>query len=219
MRRFIAGIKGGYEGGSNGRAAKKGVIAPYFQYNIGGKFSLMLQPSLKGAFLKKRNIGNASSYYNVNTGTGSYTLNDSSLTPIIDPITGSVVAEYWKRNYVYTEKHDSMVKSYSIGGRYLEIEMPLLLQYNITPKLSVYGGVNTVYSKRISVKENTYEQKGIQATGNVSTLAPLTAPAPNPTGTGITYAGNPYSNYTGPQYQDQKGSNFRRGLISSGLDW
>ncbi|MCF8450902.1 MAG: hypothetical protein K9G49_13600 [Taibaiella sp.] len=193
--KFVYGIKGGFEGSVSSGAANKMLIAPYLQYHLSDKLSLMVQPSLKLAGLRNRNVGAASSYYDVKAGSGRYTLVDSSLTVLV--FTNDTL---WKRNYAYTETHDSIVKTNSVGGTYVEVEFPLLLQYKLTSKLSIYGGLNTIYSKLLSVKENTTTIKDIAATGNTSTLLSIYAPAVLPNTTGITYTGIPYSAYTGPAF-------------------
>lgn len=193
--KFVYGIKGGFEGSVSSGAANKMLITPYLQYHLTDKLSLMVQPSLKLAGLRNRNVGAASSYYNVKAGSGKYTLVDSSLTVLV--FTNDTL---WKRNYAYTETHDSIVKTNSVGGTYVEVEFPLLLQYKLTSKLSIYGGLNTIYSKLLSVKENTTTIKDIAATGNTSTLLSIYAPAVLPNTTGITYTGIPYSAYTGPAF-------------------
>jgi hypothetical protein len=193
--KFVYGIKGGFEGSVSSGAANKMLIAPYLQYHLSDKLSLMVQPSLKLAGLRNRNVGAASSYYDVKAGSGKYTLVDSSLTVLV--FTNDTL---WKRNYAYTETHDSIVKTNSVGGTYLEVEFPLLLQYKLTSKLSIYGGLNTIYSKLLSVKENTMTIKDIAITSNTSTLLSIYAPAVLPNTTGITYTGTPYSAYTGPAF-------------------
>ncbi len=207
-RRFVFGIKTGIETGIVVGGANKAVVSPYLQYKFSDRLSLMVQPALKMAGYSTRNVGNATNYYEVNPGTGSYKLTDSALLILV--LTGDSL---WKRNYEYTERYDSVVKTNKTGGNYMEIELPLLLQYKVTKRLSVYGGVNTVYGKKMGVTEHTYTAKAVPKTGYINTLAQFYAPAPVPTGTGITYTGNPLSGYTGPQYPSETGGMFRFGYM------
>jgi hypothetical protein len=207
-KRFVLGVKGGMETGMVTGGANKAVVSPYLQYKFSERVSLMVQPALKMAGLSTRNVGAATNYYEVNPGAGSYKLTDSALLILV--LTGDTL---WNRNYEYTERYDSVVKTNKTGGNYMEIELPLLLQYKVTQRLSVYGGVNTVYGKKMGVTEHTYVAKGMPKTGYVNTLAQYYAPAPTPTGTGITYTGSPLSGYTGPQYPSETGGMFRFGYM------
>ena len=206
--RFVIGVKAGVETGVISGGANKSVVSPYLQYKISERLSLMVQPALKMAGLSTRNVGMAANYYAVNPGTGSYKLTDSALLILV--LTGDTL---WNRNYEYTERYDSVVKTNKTGGSYMEIELPLLLQYKVTKRLSVYGGVNTVYGNKLGVTEHTYTAKAVPKTGYVNTLAQFYAPAPTPTGTGITYTGSPLSGYTGPQYPSETGGLFRFGYM------
>jgi len=207
-KRWVAGVKAGVETGMMTGAANKAVVSPYLEYKFTERLSLMVQPALKMAGLSTRNVGNSANYYDVNPGTGSYKLKDSSLLILV--LTGDTL---WNRNYEYTERYDSIVKTNRTGGNYMEIELPLLLKYNVTKRLSVYGGLNTVYGKKMSVTEHTYVAKAMPKTGYVNTLAQYYAPAPAPMGTGTTYSGSPLSGYSGPQYPTETGGMFRFGYM------
>ncbi len=206
--RFSFGLKGGYEGSWQKNTANKTVISPYVQFRIGKKLSLLFQPAIKGALAPKKDIGNPQQFYNVHQGTGEYQLRDSALTFLI--LTGDTM---WLRNYSYTEIYDSVVKSYSSGGSYMEIEMPLLLQYRLLPRLSVYGGLNVVYSKQLGAKEHTYTASGLTATGNASTLLPLYTQPTLPMTTGLNYSGQALSTYSGPAYPATQPGLFRMGYM------
>jgi len=207
-KRWVAGMKAGVETGMMTGAANKAVVSPYLEYKFSERLSLMVQPALKMAGLTTRNVGNSANYYDVNPGTGSYKLTDSSLLILV--LTGDTL---WNRNYEYTERYDSIVKTNRTGGNYMEIELPLLLKYNVTKRLSVYGGLNTVYGKKMGVTEHTYVAKAMPKTGYVNTLAQYYAPAPAPVGTGTTYSGSPLSGYSGPQYPTETGGMFRFGYM------
>jgi hypothetical protein len=206
--RFIFGVKGGYETALRDKAANKAVFSPFVEFRLNNRLSLLVQPSIKGSNIRKRSIGGAESYYDINKSSGRYEFQDSVLTFL--PFTLDTL---WRRNYNYTETHDSIVKTYSTGGTYVEVELPLLLKYSLTPKLSVYGGVNTVFGRMAGVKENTSVTKDIALTGQVITLAPLNAPAPQPTGTGLAYSGNPFSKYSGPTYPATQQNMLRMGYM------
>jgi len=211
VMKLVLGIKGGFETGLSRSTGNKFVVSPYLQFRINSKWSLLTQPSIKTGYLGKRVIGNPSTYYNVNPGSGKYTIVDSAITPLIGP--NGLEDSFWTRNYNYTETHDSIVKTNRIGGAYVEVELPLLLQYSITPRLSVYGGLNAVYSKQFKIKESTEVIENVSATGNPFTFLHINAPAVLPGYTGITYAGNPISSYGGPAYPDQPKGLLRMGYM------
>ena len=203
--RFEAGIKAGYETGFSYDAATKFVASPYIQYNLSPKFALMLQPAIKTAKVNTRPIGDAKSYYKVN-GDGATKFADS--TPLYVLGTAETL---WVKNYTYSQTHDSVVKTNTYGGTYIEVEMPLLLKYYIAPKFAVYAGANVAYSKLSGVKEHTYTSAPITQTGTASSLSTQPAPALN---TVITYTGTPYSGYTGPEYTGTNGSSPRLGYMA-----
>jgi hypothetical protein len=208
VMKLVLGIKAGFERGAGTYGNNKLVAAPYLQYKIGNKLSLMVQPSIKGANAAKRTIGTAASYYSIKPGTENYQFQDSQLVYLV--LTGDSL---WRRNYNTSEKYDSILKTSSIGGSYVELELPLLLQYSLSSRLSVYGGLNAVYSKRLGVKEDTKVTESITSSGTTFTMAPINAPAPLPSSTGIAYSGSPLSNYTGPAYPQQDAGLLRMGYM------
>ena len=210
FRKWEAGIKGGYERGFNSAAANKLLVSPYVQYNLSARLSIMAQPAVKEASVVSRNIGTPQAYYKVNS-DGKYTFIDSSV--VIRPPGGGGPDTLWRRNYAYAETHDSVAKSYAVGGHYLEFELPILLKYNVSKKFSVYGGLNVDYSKLMSIQENTYTSGNILQVGSVYTMASIHAPAPVPTSTGLTYGGTSISNYTGPKYPSPQGDILRLGYM------
>lgn len=203
---FEAGVKLGYETGFNNDAAKKGVISPYVAYNISPKLALMLQPSFKAASLTTRRIGNSETYYQVND-DGNVELLNAFATTVVPG--GSAITA----NYEYDQTHDSIVKKYTIGGSYAEAELPILLKYNISKNFGVYGGVNIVYSKMISITQNTYTMSRILKDATSREVGDGYIPAPYKLDSLITYTGTPYpAGYTSP-YAYSTESQFRVGYM------
>lgn len=212
FQRFEAGIKGGYERGFDNDAATKVLASPYLAYHLTPKVALMLQPAIKGAKVNTRRIGTAQDYYKVNNDAVTSFVDS---TPVYIPMGVGRFDTFWLRNYAYSQTHDSIVKANSIGGTYIELELPVMLKYNLTKKLSVYGGVNMAYSKLTGVTEQTYTSDPILKTGNAITLAHVKQPAPAApaVNTAITYAGTSYASYSGPQYPNPGGDLFRLGYM------
>ncbi len=206
-RKFEYGVKGGVETGFNARAANKLVVSPYLQYNISDRFSILTQPSAKVAHVNQSGVGDSRSY-NDNS-KGKFTETDSGAVYFVVPVgASSVVIRDTLRKYNYA--YDSIVKSYSTGGTYMEVELPLLLQYKISNKLSVYGGANMVFSKYTSIKENTNDYN---ANFKTITISPAGNGAQTPSAANLHLPGTPISQYSGPLYPAQKGDLFRIGYM------
>ena len=206
-RKFEYGVKGGVETGFNGRAANKLVVSPYLQYNLSDKFSLLTQPSVKVSNVTKESVGDTRSYSD--TTGGKYTATGNGAVYFITYVGGSAVSiQNTLTKYRYT--YDSIVKSYSAGGTYVEVELPLMLQYKIGKRLSVYGGANSVFSKYSSIKENT---KNYTGNYNTITLVPVNSPSTLPVTANLKLPGTPISQYAGPLYPAQKGDLFRMGYM------
>jgi hypothetical protein len=209
IKRFEAGIKGGIESGFNNDAAKKLVGTPYVQYNISKKFSIMLQPGIKYAELAGKRIGDPRSYYRANP--------DSNIS-YLGTIPGFLPdgTALYLTKYAYAQSYDSIVKSYTIGGKYMEYDLPILLKYYVSPTFSVYGGVNLSYSKKISVSENTtVAQSNIKVQDTqISVSYSPTPQASLPASQIIKFTGTPLSNYTGPLYPAQQGYVLKVGYMA-----
>lgn len=209
--KWEAGVKAGYERGFDNDAAKKIVISPYLQYNVSPKFSLMMQPAVKGAEIANRSIGSPESYYRIN--------NDATVTRDID---SNVIIPFDPRKYymvkdTFRQTHDSIVKGYAIGGTYLEFEVPVVLKYALSKKFSVYGGVNISYSRLVNVREETSTHYGIMNTmPDKPFILPYgtTLPPPKVDGSDIAYSGTPIAGYTGPKYTGSNEGKWRAGYMA-----
>lgn len=213
FRLFEFGVKVGFERGFNNQAAQKVVAAPYVQTNITKRISAVVQPTVKYANLASRSVGGVQTYYKVND-DGVVRVRDSAKMYV--NLGGSMIIDsFWIRNYTYSQTHDSIRKYHSIGGNYLELELPVLLKYKVTPALSVYGGVNMVYGKLISINEDTYNSGPIMRVDSIHTVGRITEPAPPvPLLTDkIKYTGNPLSTYSPAQYATPADYVFRAGYM------
>ena len=210
--RFEAGIKGGYETGFNRNAANKFVVSPYLQFNLTDKFALMTQPAVKVSYINSE-VGSPHSYYDTLKSTGPNPLGSPVAVIVVNGPSSSTVGSI--QEYTYSEQYKSIVKSYNYGGNYYEFEIPFLLKYKILRQLSVYGGANIIYSKYVSIKENT-STSGILTkfdTANVFTPLGHSASQPQSINKAISYAGLPYANYTSPLYPSQNGDLLRLGYM------
>jgi hypothetical protein len=211
-RRFEMGIKAGFEGSYSDIAARKMIISPYLEYKINNKFSLLTQPAIKGSNLQKRNLNGTQTLYNISHSDSTMT----SAYPTLITTTGGIVDTLAiVRTYNYTQTHDSLVKSYSVGGTYFEFEIPLLLKYAITPKLSAYAGININYCRAIRVNEQTFNSGPITLDSIIATVTPKGQPMAEPQSVSslFTYSGQPLSGYSGPLYPNTSGGMLRLGYM------
>ncbi|MES2703073.1 MAG: hypothetical protein V4649_10560 [Bacteroidota bacterium] len=203
ISKFAFGVKAGYEFGFNKDAANKWVISPYVTYDLSSKLSILVQPAIKYATIANRTLG-SDTYYSVNS--------ESSIVSVTEGQSyaagGSI---YYPSTYHYTQSHDSIVKTSTIGGSYMELELPVMLQYRLCNNLSVYGGVNMLYSKTTSVTERMYTQSGIVRNADVAVVSE------DNYGSGPSI--NDVFNYTGTAYdgsgaaQTQESSKLRAGYM------
>lgn len=208
--RFEAGIKAGYERGFNDLAATKYALAPYVKYKLNGKFSILSQPAVKYATVNVHNVGKAQSYYTVNNDGTVTQKGNSTVTPVI--VGGTIVDMHYTTTYTYSQSHDSVVKSYTHGGSYMEFELPLMMSYSVLPQLSVYGGLNINYSKQTAITEHTYTKKGIVKSID-STSTTSGAAVPLALSDVITYGGYTYSDYKAPVYTNTQSSSVKLGYM------
>ncbi|MCW3120832.1 MAG: hypothetical protein JWQ38_324 [Flavipsychrobacter sp.] len=210
LSKFEIGVKVGYERGFNDLVATKYVISPYLQYNLSDKFSLMAQPGIKYASVNTHTIGAPRSYYKTND-DGTVTPNGTTQKGYIVE-GGSISDSSFTTNYRYKQSHDSIVKSYTHGGTYMEFELPILLKYTIVPKLSVYGGVNINYSKQTAITEHTYTKQGIVRYVD-STTTTFGAPGHLAVSDVIVNNGTSYTDYKAPVYANTQNSSLRFGYM------
>ena len=202
---FDYGIKVGYEGAYTNKGSEKMVVSGYIGRNLTGKFSYMVQPAIKVAHANNKDIGSVHNFYDTTTADIK---NSNYVVLIYNQDT------FFRHNFNYSQKYDSIAKTYGIGGNYMELELPVLLKYRFTDKLSVYGGLNIGFSKSISIREhtsNTGFTTRVDSSFTINTLyAPSAAPA---TGSVMKYAGDYIGNYKGPAYPTPPGSSVRLGYM------
>jgi hypothetical protein len=194
FNRFEAGVKGGYELGFNPGSAVKYVVSPYLQYNISSKVAIMTQPAVKYADVSTSDLGTPHPYVDYSKVKNS-SHEDSSFIG---------VGYVYTTTFVSNGTRDSVVKAYTYGGRFFELEMPLLLKYNITDKFSCYGGLNVIYSKFNGYTEltsiyNTNDSIRVQGKQDAA-----------PGGFGNT---TPYSSYKGSPYPTNAAGQFNIGYM------
>jgi hypothetical protein len=198
-KRLEAGIKAGFEGSIMSGAANKFVISPYIDYKLSSKFSVLLQPAIKSSMLATHSLSGTQSYYNVHPGDSALVSSAPGL--IYNNATHTWDTAFTVRKYGYQQSHDSVVKSYNVGGTYFEFELPILLKYAINEKLSVYGGVNIAYSRMVRINEKTFNSGPIMLVDTQAVVSPKGQYVAPPTiSATFAYSGQPLGNYAGPLY-------------------
>ena len=149
------GIKAGYSMGTNSTwAANKFLIAPYAEYRVSDKFSIVFQPAYQTGNPKTGSLANENtSYYEVTNQSLDSTFRlargyvDSS---IITPNPPDTIF----RSYTYTQQYDSVHVQYGVVNKQLwDIEMPLLMKYKVHKNISILAGVSATYSSVLQTKE------------------------------------------------------------------
>lgn len=197
--RLEAGIKGGLEAGVNKYSAVKLAISPYAQYTLGSKLSVLFQPGFKFGRLTNTNLIPAESFYNT-------TYAAVKADHIVTPATDSTQADGIIRRYYYSQTYDSLTIGYSTAKKTLfEFEIPVLLNYDITNKFSVYGGVNFNFSKTVRMQEGRLAFKG--QTRSDSVIYSQTASTnPSPEAPAIDsifkHSASPYNAYSSQLWQN-----------------
>ena len=207
--RWSAGVKAGYEFGMDKDAATKYVVAPYVQYNITRKLSVMVQPGVKFANAPVRTIGPSASYYKVNDDGRIVNRGDYSTIKV----EGSSIDTFYHSRLSYSQSHDSIVKTNKAGGVYREFELPVLVKYNFSEKLALYGGVNLIYSQLQGIKENTYTKSAILKTVDTVISAKGVAPSAPAVNEVITHSGASIAEYNGPLYPASHTNQMRFGTM------
>jgi hypothetical protein len=205
------GIKLGFETGFNSYTATRLAVSPYIQYNVSAKLSVLLQPGLKFAHLSKNEFIRSDAYYNITNSsvtTGHLVQKGDSTLGAPDTIT---------RRYYYKQTNDSILIGFNAAKRnYVEFELPVLLQYRASSKLSVYGGLNFNFGKVLALKENREVYSNIIRSDSVvypATLATNTAPNPPAIDSLFAHNAKPFSGYSSTNAINPSSESLRVGYM------
>ncbi len=198
--KFEAGLNIGYEVGFDANRVDKYLVAPYVQYNLSDRSSLLFQPAYLMGMVKLTNEPSGESIYYDVTGAiyDSMTtvfLGDTSISPQAQD---TIIT-----NYTYSRTYDSTVVSTVVSNKQLwDLELPLMYQYKVSPNFSVFGGVSMTISKTLSITENRQDFTGFtdtaydqwSATYPTNTQGP-TPPAAQDPNSFFSNTGDPISSY------------------------
>ncbi|MBS1771397.1 MAG: hypothetical protein JST82_00965 [Bacteroidetes bacterium] len=191
------GLKAGYEWGFGSYHANSYVISPYLQYKINDKLSVIFQPGYKAAKLNSTDLNDHKSYYQISDSR----LDSSQVLTImgINPNTQLSIFGI-ARKYNYSQSHDSIIISKAIKSKtFYEIELPLLLQYQVMKTLGIYAGASANFSKVAQIEETRVVYSGITLKDSLLFAAeniPSEPPAIPSIYEKFNYAATPYNQYT-----------------------
>lgn len=159
-----AGLKLGYERGTASTTTNTFTGNLFLQWNISQKIALIVQPGIRYSSLSKIDLFSKQSFHEIigqSLDSAHVTTTDTTQTVI------SI-----QRNYIYQNQYDSVVASFSIKPKqYVEIELPLLLQYKVADNFSLLLGGQLAFGKIIEIGSSTKYYKGGFKTDTVSFAA------------------------------------------------
>lgn len=160
LKGFEIGVKAGFEKGLTSGSANRVVLAPYIARPISKKLSVMMQPTIKLGHVRSTDVGGANPYHDIDHSKDKRRY-DSTLVFVL-PNQDTI----WRRDFFFSQTHDTIVRQQFVGGNQLSVELPILLKYQLTNKLSVYGGLNMSYGRAMGLKERTTYQATIVRENN-----------------------------------------------------
>lgn len=174
---FSGGLKVGYDKGFGKYSTSNIVIAPFLQWNISDKISLWLQPGFRYNNINKTSLADERTYHDVISQS-----RDSSHVVSTDSMGISRI----QRNYIYRNQYDSVKVTYGIKAtNFWEVELPLSIQYHISPSFAVQLGGMLSFGEIVAVEGGQQRFSGFSKTDSLAY-----APVP--------YNGQPSSNYPNP---------------------
>jgi hypothetical protein len=164
--RWEMGMKLGYEGGTRHFSTSALTVAPYIQYALNSRLSLMTQPTFKYTWIQKYIISSNNFYRHIDT-SREY-VQPKTFTP-----------SGFLPRFAYNEWYDSIVaRQYVTNSRFFSADLPLMLSYKVKPKLSVYGGVNLNFTKiGIVTDEKWYNVKRTDTLDAIISSKPIVSNA------------------------------------------
>lgn len=214
------GVKAGYAMGFDRNwRANKVAFAPYVSYKLPAGFSLILQPTYHAGNASTGQFENGNQNYYQITGTTF----DSTGRVVRGAIDSTVVTanppDTVFRTYTYKQTYDSVHTSYNVSQKRLwDIELPLMIKYNISSKFAVFVGASATYSSvlQTELKEERFSlSKEVVENINPETFYVTyqgQQPPVGPTRKGFdevfVNTGTPFSNYNPRQATTTK--NFMR---------
>jgi hypothetical protein len=158
-----AGLKIGYDRGFSSVTTSNLIGNAFLQWNISPKVALVLQPGIRYHAINKTQLFPQQSFHDITNASL-----DSAHVTSVDS-SGSIPQTVIQRNFIYRNTYDSINLSYKLDPqRYVEIELPLLLQYKLAENLSVLLGGQLSFGKVIQIASSTSRIQGFSKMDTVS---------------------------------------------------
>ena len=126
--RLEGGVKAGYEMGLSNFSTRSPVISPYLQWNVSRKVSFVLMPSFRYNTINMMELFAQEAFHRHQSATF-----DSFHIQSVDTFQGPLI----QRIYIYRNIYDSILAGYNVNQQnFWEFDLPILLKYRLTPKLS-----------------------------------------------------------------------------------
>lgn len=201
------GIKAAYSYGFNDYALNKITALPYVQLNINTKLSVALHLGFSYGQMNKTDLTGTQPYYKI----GNTSLQE---TPYIDSAGGQLDTVY---AYIYKQSRDSFSTRYSLSKTQWEVELPVVLKYNLSSRLSIFAGPVFTFGKVVQIKEDKSSTYNVQVVDSSITASH--------TQYNIAYFNNKYQPYGTPDsaysskpYDNPSGTPLRLGY-TAGLSY
>jgi|GEM_PF-3857553 len=172
--RLEAGFKFGYERSMGQIAVNSAVFSPYLQWNLSPKVALVLQPSFRYNSINRNLFSGMQSYHDILSA-----VRDSGHITSLDSFQGQIDTVI-ERNYFFYHTYDSVVRVRKLNtANYWEIDLPLMIKFNIGSGFSLMGGMYLTYGNLLRVTESESRYQGLQRSDTLSFPAvPASNPAP-----------------------------------------
>ncbi len=152
------GVKIGYDRGFAEITTSNFVFAPYVQWNASKRISAAIQPAIRYNQVNKTVLlDDPLAYHRITSA-----LRDSNhIVRFGDSTQGA--PDTIIRVFRYRNSYDSILVNYSISDKnYWEVELPLLLKYNIAPNLAIFGGLSMTFGNIIQIGSNSQTFNNLQ---------------------------------------------------------
>lgn len=160
---FDFGIKAGYALGFNQSwRANKFAIAPYLEYRLPSKISLILQPTFHIGKAKLGTFPNSMHDFH-EIQSSSF---DSSSRLVRGVIDGSVITpnppDTIFRTYKYGQVYDSIHVGYNVTNKQMwDVELPVMVKYKVSKTFAFILGGSVTYSSVLQTKEEMTRYSGL----------------------------------------------------------
>lgn len=147
------GVKLGHDRGFSDITTSNFTGNLFLQWNISPRTSLVFQPGIRYHSINKTSVFPQSSFHDITAQSldSAHVYSDSA----------NIQNYYIQRNFIYQNSYDSITVSYSLTPqKYLEVELPLLLQYKLADNISILGGIQLAFGQVVQIQSSMQRYQG-----------------------------------------------------------